>query len=167
MILSNADIDTICINLMQHFEYENPYLACFYRVLYNTGLRGIEVYNLSNWSINSNGDYVVILSKHNGVRVIASADMPLFFVNNFFVGSGFTWGFSFSYVKRMAVVHCTLGLLFNGDKKINLHLFRHAYCRRLQLIGLNDNDIRLILQHSSLLSTNNYLYDSINTLTFF
>jgi len=137
----------------------NPF-AITLSLLQSTGIRSSELQSL-NWELLDDNKFLLYTLKNSSPRIFEASELNEEFIDYLLNPS-----------KKKLIINYTtllyyLELLqknyrfFLKDKNLLLHMFRHAYAKRLKLQGLTDIEIQLKMAEKNLKSAQHYIYSEI------
>lgn len=165
--LSDNELESICLN---YLTVDLPYFPQFreaFRLLYITGARVEEIFDISRWHLVVDDTYEFLPQKGNYERtVILSSDFESFksAVSGQFKPFA---GLSVGQFNRLFFAVSPHSSYFVDSKPISLYLFRYAFMRRLFRTGLTLNQIADKMGYTSTQVVAGYLENTIDAAFFF
>lgn len=141
------------INIVQDSDKQ---LFDILELLYLTGIRANEVFNLSSWSILDAYYMRLVTSKSNEIRIVHKSNIPYEILK--------------MYENQVSNFYHNYATLLNDIKKIlpkfyfgtfinasPIHCFRYNYIKQMKLNGFSNQAIKLDLAHVNQATTDYYI----------
>lgn len=173
MILSNDQLNQVCRFLSGQtfatFDGFNPSLLQFDArqqefnlILYHTGLRFIELFEINRWTFVSGDTYTVSTAKKSNLRTITADKLTTGFaraigVDEYYWNTVHFDSLSFYYRKNIAIHEIS-----TGRKILNTHLFRHNIIKLMNEAQIPVPDISRFIGEQSDINTQGYINSVIN-----
>lgn len=160
-IISNTQLNDTLQNAIANVPpfYLDSHL--FFTVLYATGCRPVEVFEISRWTNYSPTQVRLLPAKGQGYRYIDKSILPSLFYEmiigsyrQFWLASVRQFRYSFENVYSITTAQM-------GDKSSKLYLFRYNKFRQLTDGGMSEEDIKEYFSETSLLITHAYINNPI------
>lgn len=155
--LSDSELDSICLSLVNQ---NLPYFSAFHEafvLLYLTGCRVEEIFDISRWERLSGYDMRFLPQKdnyHRNVTLDSRCDNFIDAVINQFKPFG---GLSSGQLNSLFYNFSEYSNFRVGSKPVSLYLFRYNFIRRLHSDGLNINQIADKMGYTSTTVVGGYL----------
>lgn len=160
MVLSNAEIDKLCIEIVSNAFSKSLVSRFFFELLYMTGLRYNDV-GLSFLCSHDEEFIYIFPSKRNNLRKIEISSIPVAFFD--FCKGYDTPIYRIHYqtlIRNFTQCNPYTSLSI-GSKEVVLHLFRHNYMKKLFDAGKSIAEIAVITGEKHVSSASNYVLSHI------
>lgn len=155
-VLTDSQIDNLCLKVINEMPFHLQEYKKICEVLYATGCRASEAYELNLWEIVTPEVLILRPKKFNDRRIILTGTTPPFFydmlLNNISFGTYITYR-KLQYNINQIASQYGIEVL---DKDSVAHVFRHNYVRKLLNEGKTEVEIKEILGERTLQATRNY-----------
>lgn len=160
-VIDNLELDNICNEAILKVPAHLKELRFYYKLMYLTGCRAEESVNFNMWSFVSENIVMLKPLKNNNNRIFDVTELPQEFTS--FVNGEYATTLGFNYRKLQYYIDSSIGYygLTVGNKKIKCHVFRHNFAKRLFDSGLAEEAIQMLMGHTSMESTQGYIYSII------
>ncbi len=139
--LTLDELNSTCKTIIDRCNPNYPELALFFSTLYQYGLRHIELYELSRWTVVSSKEIVIQTAKKGNTRIIdsRSIDPQLYAI----VASGQSeWTLCrYNSMRYYAQHYSDYPFAVIGRKEVGMHIFRHTFIKNLYDSGWTIPDI--------------------------
>ena len=159
--MDNLELDNLLIRYKNSINTQLQEKIMFLNVLYNTGCRVQEPFDITRWSILNSSEVQLITLKYNVPRIINLIDLPDNFINKIYKQ------IDYSYYNSKSLAYDLkkeLGkFIFNGNQRhTTSHAFRYNFIKRMNYIGWDISVIQQMIGHTKLETTEYYLNAEIN-----
>ena len=155
-VLTLPELTTVCDNAIDALRSGDDLAFSMYSLLYNTGLRSVEVLDITRWTNLGTGYWRVQLAKREYTRDIdeslIEANLKAYYTNAL-QNALYTYSFLECRIAGVTPV-IKDGIL---RMRRTTHLFRYRFIRQLHADGLTDAAIQAIMGQKNLSSTQGYI----------
>lgn len=148
------------LNIKHFFKEEHYIIFC---LLYETGLRIGEFVSIKTKDINGNN--LIVTGKGGKQRIVYLSDLQISQINKI-SKEGMVCPYTYSYVKKMITNYLLdfkrVGI--TNSNKLSPHGIRHSFATHLNNNGAPIIAIKNMMGHSSVSTTSNYTYISMEQL---
>lgn len=155
--LSDAELDSVCVSLVNQ---DLPYFSAFHEafvLLYLTGCRVNEIFDISRWERVSGYEMRFLPQKDNYHRTVILDYRCDNFISAVLSQSRPFGGLSSGQLNSLFYSFSEYSSFVVGDKSVSLYLFRYNFIRRLHADGLNINQIADKMGYTSTAVVGGYL----------
>lgn len=135
--------------------YYDAYL--FFSVLYATGCRPVEVFEINRWSNYSPTQVRLLPAKGQDYRYLDKSILPSLFYEMIIGSYRQFWLASIRQMRYAFAGTYSLNTAVMGDKSSMLYLFRYNRFRQLSDGGMSEEDIKKYFAETSLAITHGYI----------
>lgn len=153
-------LDEFCLSIVVNSKARNLYFADFLLLLYNTGIRFNER-NKTLWSIKDVMSYNLKALKRNELRTVSKSLLPISFLEYLNGAIIPAYEISFSTFNRQLLYLFPSMPIYQGEKLILSHIFRHNFAKKLKIEGYSDIMIQKVMAEKMLSSAQHYIYSEI------
>lgn len=163
MELTHAQIENNLLSILQQVERTEPFVYPLFECLYHLGVRAQEATNPRLWSW-ANPDTVILQpQKWNDKRIFQKSEVPekfQLFLRNY---PNFPYYPNYSRLNYLYSLFSIYPNIYIGQKKSTLHLFRHAFVKRLLASGKQPHEIKSLLAERNQKSADAYINSIFTT----
>ncbi|MDD7885310.1 tyrosine-type recombinase/integrase [Flavivirga sp. 57AJ16] len=173
---SESEITTVLDDLNFDDDFESIRNKLIIEIFYSTGIRRIELVELSLASVDIDNKMLKVLGKRNKERVVPLLDSVVRTINKYLISrnklEGITDVNSLFLTKKGFKIYETLVYRIINEYfseastkvKKSPHILRHSFATHLLNQGADLNAVKELLGHSSLAATQVYTHNSIAEL---
>lgn len=157
MILSDAQLESLCDTVRSQVQAYQPHLATLFQIMYDIGCRESEPLQRDRWRVDSSLGWFLFPLKGNSERTLSPWVPPVQFIA-WHSGSGYPYQLmSASRIRAVFDQFSTYATIRSGNKESSAHLFRYNYMRKLAAAGMSEDAIRIKMGLASLTVVRGYL----------
>ena len=131
-----------------------------------SGARFNDITDIKRWNVSDDGIFFLQPQKNNNVRIIQPDQLDDVYMQWILNGLNISNIRSYSTMKRIFYKFFPIYPIIYKQKRINTHLFRHLFAKKLHLNKITDKEIQTILGEKYLSSAKNYIYSELSDMYF-
>lgn len=156
-ILSSADIDNVCLQIVDEVSRLYPYYEPHIKLLYDYGCRLGEVFEFRFSYDPEENKVLIIPQKNNNTRILTAVNFEASqHIENLLLQQDLFW-LNKRNLQRIIEKCNPIRNLKCGDKNIGAHLFRHNWIRKQVAAGKQYTEINSMLGYTKQSVQDTYL----------
>jgi len=160
--LTPGQLNNYCLSYLEAIHPFDNLLWDFSTNQYNTGLRFMELYLITNWLYVTDEHIICYTSKDSYDRIFTKDELTPFFYENVKDHFNDYEKYSFTTYNRYFNRYFPVYKIYHLTRPLASHLFRHNIAKQLKLLGQTDIEIQEYLGEKYLGNAQNYIYSELH-----
>lgn len=144
--VSDTELEALVLAFMARIE-ASAFVECYdyFYMLYRFGMRAMELESIQEWEIMPDGNILAKTLKRNVSRILNRDDVPNAVLRTIGGEANYVMRFGYEYYSEVLRQGLQEQKIWIGGKRVKLHIFRHAYVKRLYHGGASTAAIQALM----------------------
>lgn len=131
-----------CFNSVDNIARHDYYAGVIFTILHNTGLRYVEVYEVSRWTDMEDDTFLVDTAKNSTNRIIPYSNIPDEYKQRIKNGEDEFKQCRYRQSSRYFNKFYPIFPIYTGNKSLTTHAYRYAKMKKMYIEGSTLNEIQ-------------------------